>query len=314
MLVAAVVFRGWWWELCVRWSRGPLPEANLLLGHSVLFWGRLGKSLQFVAGLPVIFDLIGAGALNEFGSRHVKRLSRAKARITATRDAARLLERLRALECGVKSDLTAGQRGRDTPEYESLLASLVETFDGELICASCRYAMPPVSIADDIVVVGPEPCVYKWECQHGREIFESQVEAAFVNTLAGSDKTAWRNAEYVDRRVERIGSVLLGVLALVAPTYLIAQWTVGSHLPGLMVAIAIGLVILAPLTFLTTQPDKRHRAGAVLAWLWAVVCWLPVPITRSIVWVMHREHPAHPLRWIALGLFIFGSLLDLLAS
>ncbi|WP_227983126.1 hypothetical protein [Nocardia spumae] len=29
---------------------------------------------------------------------------------------------------------------------------------------------------------------------------------------------------------------------------------------------------------------------------------------------MHRERPAHPLRWIALCLFVFGSLLDLLAG
>ncbi len=315
LLVVMVAFRGSWWEFCVRWSRGPLPEADLLLGRSLLFWGRLGKSLQFVAGLPVILDLIGATALNAFGKRHADRLSAAKATITATRSAARLLERLRTLEQRVKSDLRGdNQREGGTPAYESLLTSLIEAFDGELTCALCRYAMPPVLALDDIVVVGPEPTVYKWECQHGREIFENRVETAFVDTLAERETTAWRTAESVDRRVARIGPVLLWALVLGAWTFAIVVWTVGWQPSGLTAAASVGIVVLGVFAFVTTDPGRRRRAGATVAWVWAAVCWLPVPIARSIVWVMHREHPAHPLRWIALCLFIFGSLLDLLAS
>ncbi|RDI53892.1 hypothetical protein DFR68_10212 [Nocardia mexicana] len=298
----------------MRWSRGPLPEADLLLGRSVLFWGRLGKGLQLVAGLPVVFDLLGAAALDDFGRRYAERLRAARTRVTATRGAAQLLERLRALESRVKSDLTATRREPGTPEYESLLASLAGAFDGEFTCASCRYAMPQYAVVDDLPVSSPDRPVPKWECVHGRNIFESQVESAFVDGLSEKDRTAWRNAEDVSRWVEPIGSILLGGLVLGSLALVIVEWRTGWERPGLLVAVPIAVVILAVLASVVTDPGKRRRAGAILAWLWVVVCYLPVPMTRSIVWVMNRERPAHPLRWIALGLFIFGSLLDLLAS
>ncbi|MBF6171985.1 hypothetical protein [Nocardia blacklockiae] len=312
--MAVVVFRGSWWEMFVRWGRGPLPDGEQVLGHSMLFWGRLGKGMQFVAGLPVLFDLIGAGALADFGRRHAERLAAARVRVAETRSAARLLERLRALERRVQSELIEEGRERGAPEHELLLASVVEAFDGEIICTSCEYAMPRVLVLDDIPVVAPKPLIYKWECQHGREVFESRVEKAFVDTLTETERAAWRNAEYVDRRVARIGSILLGALVLGGSALLVVEWTVGQELRGLMAAVAAAVIVLAVAALLTTDPNGRRRAGAGIAWLWALVCWLPVPITRSIVWLMNRDRPAHPLRWIALCLFVFGSLLDLVAS
>ncbi|GAB2706494.1 hypothetical protein [Nocardia thraciensis] len=267
-----------------------------------------------MAGLPVVFDLLGAAALNDFGRRSAERLRAARTRVTATRGAARLLERLRALESRVQSDLTATRTDPGTPEYESLLASLAEAFGGEFTCASCRYAMPQFALVDDLATSSPDRTVYKWECVHGRDIFESQVESFFVDGLSEKDRKAWRNAEDVDRWVDPIGSILLGGLALGSLALIIVEWRVGWERPGLLVAIPIAVVILAALASVVTDPGKRRRAGAVLAWLGVAVCYLPVPMTRMIVWVMNRERPAHPLRWIALGLFIFGSLLDLLAS
>ncbi|MFJ1456181.1 hypothetical protein [Nocardia sp. N2S4-5] len=314
LLVAVVAFRGWWWELYVRWSRGPLPEADHLLGHSVLFWGRLGKGLQLVAGLPVVFDLLGAAALNDFGSRYAERLRAARARITATRDAARLLERLRAFESRVKSDLTGEHREHGTPEYEALLDAIADAFDGELTCNSCKYAMPQLSTVDQFPVPAPDPRIYKWECSHGRKAFETRVEATFVRELTEKERTAWRNAEDVDRWVEPLGTTLLWALVLGSVTLIVAESQDWWQLPGLAAGIPVAVATLAVSAYLTTDPDRRRRTGAALAWLWVAMSCLPVPITRSIVWVMNRERPAHPLRWTALFLFILGSLLDLLAA
>ncbi|WP_280383561.1 hypothetical protein [Nocardia wallacei] len=175
-------------------------------------------------------------------------------------------------------------------------------------------SMPALPTVDEIPVIPPQPRVYKWECQHGRDVFRRQVETAFVQALPDSERAAWRNAEDIDRRVQPIGSILLWALLLGGLTSIVVGRQEGWQQPVLMAAAPVGVVVLAVLAYLTTDPDKRRRAGAIVAWFSAFVSWLPVPITRSIVWVMNRERPAHPLRWIALCLFIFGSMLDLLAS
>ena len=54
------------WQL---WSQGRSVSTEPLWGHPVLWWARLGKILQFVAGLVVVFDLIGPERLRAVGRR-----------------------------------------------------------------------------------------------------------------------------------------------------------------------------------------------------------------------------------------------------
>ncbi|MBB5916645.1 hypothetical protein BJY24_005557 [Nocardia transvalensis] len=218
----------------------------------------------------------------------------------------------------MKADLTNDRRGHGTPEHESLLPSILDAFDREITCAVCKYHAPPFLSGDEIPVPVPTDApMYKFECPHGREIFEGRVETAFVRELSDRERRAWRSAESVDRRVERIGVILMCALVLGSLTLdilILVGRRQGWEPPGLTATVTVAVMTLVIPAYLTTNPDQRRRAGAILAWLWAVVCRLPVPITRSIVWVMNRERFAYPLRWIAVCLFIFGSLLDLLAS
>ena len=55
-------------------------------------------------------------------------------------------------------------------------------------------------------------------------------------------------------------------------------------------------------------------AGAILLpWLLFIYAFC-VPLSRGLAWLLDRAKPAHPLRWIAVLLFVIGFHFDLLAS
>ncbi|QTR05357.1 hypothetical protein J7S33_12395, partial [Saccharothrix algeriensis] len=47
-------------EAWARWLDGQRVDGLRLWGRPILHWGRLGKLLQFAAGLVVVLDLVGA--------------------------------------------------------------------------------------------------------------------------------------------------------------------------------------------------------------------------------------------------------------
>lgn len=51
------------WDAWTHWWSGEQVGGLPLFGTTVLFWGRLGKVLQFAAGLVVVLDLAGARRL-----------------------------------------------------------------------------------------------------------------------------------------------------------------------------------------------------------------------------------------------------------
>lgn len=62
------------WDAWVRWWEGQQVGALPLFGVDVLFWGRLGKLLEFAAGLVVVLDLVGAARLAGVRDRLRERL------------------------------------------------------------------------------------------------------------------------------------------------------------------------------------------------------------------------------------------------
>lgn len=49
------------------WWSGDQVNDMILWGHTVRFWGRVGKMLEFGAGLTVLLDIIGTDRLRVFG-------------------------------------------------------------------------------------------------------------------------------------------------------------------------------------------------------------------------------------------------------
>jgi hypothetical protein len=54
-------------ELLAAWVLGQPISSVSLLGLPVFWWGRIGKCAQFLAGLVVVFELIGPEKLREWG-------------------------------------------------------------------------------------------------------------------------------------------------------------------------------------------------------------------------------------------------------
>ncbi|WP_431927928.1 hypothetical protein [Nonomuraea jabiensis] len=57
------------WQL---WLQGRPTIGYDLLGIPMLWWGRTGKILSFVAGTVVVIDLIGVEKLSRYGERLVR--------------------------------------------------------------------------------------------------------------------------------------------------------------------------------------------------------------------------------------------------
>jgi hypothetical protein len=56
------------------WTDGRSAQPEPLWGHTVLWWARTGKLLQFAAGLVVILDLVGPVRLRNAGTGATQRL------------------------------------------------------------------------------------------------------------------------------------------------------------------------------------------------------------------------------------------------
>ncbi|MFF0458575.1 hypothetical protein [Nocardia africana] len=322
LLVAAAVFHDRWWALWLEWWRGPLTDSAHLLTIPVWAWGRIAKCLQLVAGLSVILDLLGPETLREWGKKRTEQQRAAKNRVAELRTAARLVDDLRTLAERVRSDLRSElhktPRECGTAEYEALLVAVRDALGGEIMCASCRPTyVPPTTGATIVRLDRP---AYKWECNHGKEVIGSLVDASFFSSLTDSERAAWRTTEETDRWIGPTTVLLLGiaVIGMLSSVLFTRQTplTMALVMPPVIVSMIAAFVLT--MAWVANGDDRlvdgRRLAGAIVAQCWSIVRYAPVPLIRWIAGMMDRPRPAYPLRWAAVWLFISGSLLDLLAS
>jgi hypothetical protein len=66
LAAARNVLEAWWWAWS-SWFSGQHVEDQLLAGVEILWWGRAGKCIEFVAALAVLAEIIGPERLRSFG-------------------------------------------------------------------------------------------------------------------------------------------------------------------------------------------------------------------------------------------------------
>ncbi|MBF9131908.1 hypothetical protein I0C86_23515 [Plantactinospora sp. S1510] len=74
----------WWnqfWQAWNEWAGGASVSSMPLWGLTVIWWARIGKLLQFAAGLTVVLDLIGPQRLRAFGQSCSSAIQQSAARI-----------------------------------------------------------------------------------------------------------------------------------------------------------------------------------------------------------------------------------------
>lgn len=65
-----------YFEAWGMWLQGESTLGNDLLGLPMIWWGRFGKILSFVAGAAVVVDLLGPERLSRYGDRLTQFLAR----------------------------------------------------------------------------------------------------------------------------------------------------------------------------------------------------------------------------------------------
>jgi hypothetical protein len=65
-----------YFEAWGMWFDGRSTLGNDLLGLPMIWWGRFGKILSFVAGAAVVVDLLGSERLSRYGDRLTQFLAR----------------------------------------------------------------------------------------------------------------------------------------------------------------------------------------------------------------------------------------------
>ncbi|SMD16204.1 hypothetical protein [Lentzea albidocapillata] len=79
------------------WFSGKQTSGATLWGLSMVWWGRAGKLLQFMAGCVVILDLVGPDRLRAIGARATAEVSDFRAWRSRMHEAGQLLELQRAI-------------------------------------------------------------------------------------------------------------------------------------------------------------------------------------------------------------------------
>lgn len=150
-------------DVVTTWLAGKPTAGMTLMGHSMLVWGRVGKLLQFVAGLSIVLDLIDPDKVRALGARALARhgrvagrlrTRRAALKIVALRDAmldAFMPPQLRAAERGHLIRYVSGEAPLDVPagapfdlaEYRALWARMRAELPGVHDCGHGEsYACP----------------------------------------------------------------------------------------------------------------------------------------------------------------------------
>ncbi|MGW1071503.1 hypothetical protein [Streptomyces sp. NPDC002537] len=57
------------WHL---WWQGRPVQDLILWGHPILFWGRVGKTAEYLGALLAVVDIIGSERLGTFGESHTE--------------------------------------------------------------------------------------------------------------------------------------------------------------------------------------------------------------------------------------------------
>ncbi|WP_433182092.1 hypothetical protein [Actinoallomurus sp. CA-150999] len=255
----------------------------------MLWWGRVGKLLQFVAGLAVVLDLVEPERLRAKGVHARDRLAALRAEAKERQAANRLVRLEQWLSDNIVSvSEVPGPMGR------SLAVG----------SASERESVPADA---PFTVTAYQELRAEFLAEHKGRLEDS---AAALRERVRAFMLAHLNPEEAQLLVAR-GDRMTNVQALLAiglaggmcVCIVLVRW-------ARPVMILFGVLALLCITVL--QPS-RIRDRLLSSWLFLL--YTPVRlVSEFMVRVLDRAKPGHVLRWIAFWLFIAGFSLDLLSS
>ncbi|WP_435207302.1 hypothetical protein [Micromonospora sp. bgisy143] len=280
-------------DVVAAWIAGR-PTDNLeLFGLTMVFWGRLGKSMLYLAGLTILVDLADPGKLRRRGAASAARAGRTFHRMRRKRQVGRLV----LLHETVRDDVaqTVPRRGLilatrpPTSVPNGVHLSLGEYRDFH---ESVRAALP-----------GEHTCRDRHEktlCPDQFEYVVRRINGLLADQLPADQRDLIRDAEATRKSVVPYFAVV-AILAIAVCMVRADDWV--WERTSTSVGILLALVVSASVVL----PAVRLALAAVGYRLWGSVL-------SAYGALLDQTRPLHLLRWVAAGLFLVGGALDLLAS
>jgi hypothetical protein len=282
-------------DLWQAWFQGEQVQAAQLWGWTVLRWGRLGKAMEFVAGLVVVIDLLDPDKLRRRGAAARERLRQRKSQAQAARrmfdieimndkvfasiiivdvgeDAIiRVINRARRPNFGPKAPFTV-------EEYEAFRA---DTLSGLAGAHQCQHDHGKYEV-----------------CSEQANYVGERVDEFLCGRWSADDRRLLQQA-----RVKRARGFLLAFAVMIGT--IVGPLIVDPHSSNTWpFSLAMLLVALA-----MTPPG--WRLGAPWIWLGAQPAIVGGTVLAGL---LDKARPLHLLRRVALALFVIGFHFDLLAS
>lgn len=287
-LIVAAAYGGFGAVWRVWWSGRPTTTVTLC-GVPMLWWGRVGKLLQFVAGLAVVLDLVEPERLRAVGA-HAR-------------------DRLTALRVEVKERQVANRLVRIEQWLSDNIVAVAE------IPGSMGPSLAVGSASERKSVPADAPFTLA-EYQELRAEFLAEHKGRLEDSAAA---LAQRVRAFMLARLEPEEAQLLvvrGDRMLNAQLLLIIGLTVGICVSIVFVrSVRPTMILLVVLILICVTVLRPGRTRDRLFGSWLFLLYTPMRVmSEFMVRTLDRARPGHVLRWIALWLFIAGFSLDLLSS
>ncbi|MEV4455148.1 hypothetical protein [Microbispora sp. NPDC049633] len=279
------------------WLDGRSTSGLVLWGHTMLWWGRLGKIVQFAAGLVAVFDLIGLDRLVRWLGRQERRYERIRRKGRIEARVQRYARMRQELYDGFFFTVTSGGRPAVKPVtgiHRKPPAHAPEGVDHAQLVSFWTEVIAELPGAHGCRHDHPEPCREQHDHVLGRiDDFLGRLLPKRERTLLGR---AGRAAEQ---------TVAIQVVSLLAATAALLWLAVSiQSSASAFRLVALGVVAALGLLLAVTPGDTRS----------AVRWWVHRSVLRPVVFGIDRTRPFHLLRWLAFAMFAVGFLFDLLAS
>lgn len=282
-------------DVLYTWLSGRQTTSMTLWGLPMLWWGRIGKTLQFLAGCAVVLDIIGPLRLHAIALRASERRRLAVGQVDRMRELAALANVKRAITeyIIVRRPVTIGDRITATNYYwdvsntSVLLVPRRDWFGYEDLAQLRWETLLDLPTAHD--------CAERhWLelCDQQAHYVLSRVDEYFLANLPRRERELMDDEDELrraERRRIRITVVLL-VLSIA------------------MTALR-GPFLWSPLIGVTTLCSLRSDR----IWLWLRTVPVVLP-TKLGVALLDRLLTYRRMRWIAFILFVTGFGFDLLTS
>ncbi|MGN9788985.1 hypothetical protein ACTMTF_46855 [Nonomuraea sp. ZG12] len=286
-------------EVVERWVTGGSTE-ELQLGFTTMaWWGRIGKLLQFIAALVVLIDLADSNRLRAIGARAGLRQRGIDPKIDRRTGVSAYL---RAADWLTSHVVTR----RVMLGAYALGHQHTTTGDPELVDPPVTHVPDHLPLSDlDYHVLH---AWFKGEVadkpiapEHERQL-EAMALKVVTDQLSDSERM---QVEKARQRRELAGRAVGPAVFFFGALVLGIRFALD---PGDWYTLTLAAIAIAGTVGLSLGEGKLYER-----WLHAL--YLPQRVVaESLAQLLDRERPAHPLRWLAFFIFLYGFALDLLAS